>query len=63
MLEEFGHLVNECKIIYKSENVIMGGEFNISPDLWLDRKPQRSSHSVYNDSILHLCIITSAIDY
>lgn len=63
MLEKLGNLVNEWKVIYKSDNVIIGGDFNIAPDSWLDRKPQRSSHSVYNDIILNLCTLTNVVDY
>lgn len=41
MFKELSHLVNEWKVIYEIENVIMGGEFNISPDLWLAHKSGR----------------------
>jgi len=47
----------------KSVNVIMGGDFNIALDSWLDRKPQRSTQAVYNDTILNLCTKTNVVDY
>ncbi len=48
---------------YNAENVIMGGDFNIVPDPWLDRRPQRASHSVYNDTILNFCKTVNVVDY
>lgn len=40
MFEKLGNLVRKC------DN---GGDFNKAPGSWLDQKPQRSSHSVYNN--------------
>lgn len=43
--------------------MIIGGDFNIVPDLWLDRRPQRGSHYVYNDTLLNFCKTVNVVDY
>lgn len=42
-----GLLINEWKIIYDTEKVIVGGDFNIAPDSWLDRTPHRGQQPEY----------------
>ena len=48
---------------HTSDKVILGGDHNIAPDSWLDRKPHRYSQPVYNDTIMNLCTTTHTIDY
>ena len=56
-------LINEWKTTYSSDKVILGGDYNIAPDSWLDRKPHRYSQPVYTDTIQELCTTTNTIDY
>lgn len=37
MMLKLGLLINDQKTTYVTEKVIMGGDFNIAPDSWLDR--------------------------
>ncbi len=60
---KISQLINEWKITFTSDKVILGGDHNIAPDSWLDRIPHRNSQPVYSDTILTLCTTTHVIDY
>lgn len=55
--------INEWKITYNTDKVILGGNHNIAPDSWLDQIPHRNSQPIYNDTILSLRTKTHLIDY
>lgn len=63
MMASLGSLINNWKITYMTEKVVMGGDFNIAPDSWLDWKPQRGQRPEYDDISTYLCMSTHTVDY
>ena len=37
------------KVTYSTEKVIVGGDFNLVPDLWMDRLPPRGQSHCYEE--------------
>lgn len=46
--------LEEWKLLYMTDKIIIGGDFNVVPDEWLDRLPLRGHCHNFNDSIIHL---------
>lgn len=63
MMASLGSCINNWKITFMTEKVIIGGDFNIAPDSWLDRKPHRGQHPEYDDILTNLCMSTHTVDY
>lgn len=63
MMTKLDRLINNWKITYMTEKVIIGGDFNIAPHSWLDRRPQRGQQPEYDDIIKNLCTSTHTVDY
>lgn len=47
----------------RTDNIITGGDFNIAPNSWLDRKPPKGSQPDYNDIITNFCLSNNLGDY
>lgn len=52
MIIKLGLLINEWKISYDSGKVIVGGDYKIAPDSWLDRTPRRGQQPEYIDILV-----------
>jgi len=63
MLEKLGNLVTEWKAVYMTDKVVMGGDFNIAPNSWLDRLPPRGQQPENNEVLHNFCIETNTFDY
>lgn len=63
MLEKLGRLVNEWKAVHMTDKVVMGGDFNIAPNSWLDRLPPRGQQPENNEVLHNFCIETNTFDY
>uniref|UniRef100_A0A3Q2QH20 exodeoxyribonuclease III n=1 Tax=Fundulus heteroclitus TaxID=8078 RepID=A0A3Q2QH20_FUNHE len=51
------------RFTFMTEKVVMGGDFNIAPDSWLDHKPHRGQQPEYDDILTNLCTSTHTVDY
>lgn len=63
MMERLGILINSWIVTFMTEKVIIGGDFNIAPDSWLDHKPHRGQQPEYDDILTNLCMSTRTVDY
>ena len=63
LLDKLGDMVNEWKISYNCDKVVMGGDVNLAPCSWADRMPHRNAQPKYDDTFLNLCSKTNVIDY
>lgn len=51
MLEEITNSISELKGRYPTEYILMGGDWNMTPNEWHDRWPSRTSRPQYNNLI------------
>uniref|UniRef100_A0A3B4WDT5 exodeoxyribonuclease III n=1 Tax=Seriola lalandi dorsalis TaxID=1841481 RepID=A0A3B4WDT5_SERLL len=63
MMESLGSFIKNWEIKYMTDKVVLGGDFNIAPDSWLDRIPHRGQQPEYDDILTNLCISTHTVDY
>lgn len=56
-------LLTDCMKTYSTDKIIVGGEFNLVPHLWLDRQPPRARCHKYDDLIVELINRTNLVDY
>uniref|UniRef100_A0A3B3ST53 exodeoxyribonuclease III n=1 Tax=Paramormyrops kingsleyae TaxID=1676925 RepID=A0A3B3ST53_9TELE len=66
--DEAGHWIMVKLIVhwsntYGSTQVITGGDFNLAPNSWLDRQPQRGKQPEYDSIICDFCTATNMMDY
>lgn len=54
-LDELSSLIRDWKLSYNIDKIIIGGDFNITPCKWMDRKPQRGLQPHLNDTLQKLC--------
>lgn len=62
MMASLSSLINNWKVSFMTEKVVIGGDFNIAPDSWLDRKPHRGQQPVYDDILTNLCMSAHTVD-
>ena len=62
-METVGILINEWKTKFMTEKVILGGDFNIAPNSWMDRIPHGGPQPQFDDALSNLCSITNTVDY
>uniref|UniRef100_A0A3Q0S4P9 Endonuclease/exonuclease/phosphatase domain-containing protein n=1 Tax=Amphilophus citrinellus TaxID=61819 RepID=A0A3Q0S4P9_AMPCI len=48
---------------YSTNKIIVGGDFNLVPDLWLDRNPPKVKYHKYDDLLAELMNSANLIDY
>lgn len=63
MLEKLGRMVNEWKAAYLTDKIIIGGDFNIIPNSWMDKIPIKGQQPEINDILHNFCAITGTFDY
>ena len=52
----------EWKMLFSTNRVIIGGDFNLAPDLWLDRLPSKRHCHTFDETIAEL-ITNNLLDY
>ena len=62
LMLEVERMIQEWKITHMTENVIIGGDFNIAPDSWMDRFPHRGKQPLYDEVLKNLCHSLKVID-
>uniref|UniRef100_A0A1A8UUH3 exodeoxyribonuclease III n=1 Tax=Nothobranchius furzeri TaxID=105023 RepID=A0A1A8UUH3_NOTFU len=55
--------LQKWKLNYLSDRVVIGGDYNVAPDLFLDRLPSRATCHTYEDYILNLTTTNNLCDY
>uniref|UniRef100_A0A3Q2ZQW8 exodeoxyribonuclease III n=1 Tax=Kryptolebias marmoratus TaxID=37003 RepID=A0A3Q2ZQW8_KRYMA len=60
--EELGVMIKHWKLKYSTDQVILGGDFNVAPDGSIDRLPSRGQHHIYNDIFVNLISNTNLTD-
>lgn len=63
LVNELCKQINDLKISYSTDKIIVGGDFNLAPDLWLDRTPPRALCHKYDDLFITLKNNANLIDY
>uniref|UniRef100_A0AAX7SHF8 exodeoxyribonuclease III n=1 Tax=Astatotilapia calliptera TaxID=8154 RepID=A0AAX7SHF8_ASTCA len=63
MMSNLSKLIAKWSTTYGSTQVIIGGDFNLAPNSWLDRQPQRGNQPEHESIICDLCTTTNMIDY
>ena len=56
-------LLIDCMRTYSTDKIIVGGDFNLAPDLWLDRQPPKAQCHKYDDLIVDLINRANLVDY
>lgn len=55
--------LEEWKMLFSTDRVIIGGDFNLAPDLWLDRLPSKRHCHTFDETIVELTTKANLIDY
>lgn len=55
--------MTEWKAVHMTDKVVMGGDFNIAPNSWLDRLPPRGQQPENNEVLHNFRIETNTFDY
>lgn len=55
LLSEISEVIRGLKLTYSADNVILGGDFNMVQDDWLDRFPSKFNTHHYNPVLYHFC--------
>lgn len=63
LLSKISQLIGEWKLLHGTDNILMGGDFNIAPNSWLDRKPPKGLQPEYNDIINTFSVSNNLVDY
>uniref|UniRef100_A0AAZ1XGV7 exodeoxyribonuclease III n=1 Tax=Oreochromis aureus TaxID=47969 RepID=A0AAZ1XGV7_OREAU len=63
MMSNLSKLIANWSNTYGSTQVITGGDFNLAPNSWLDRQPQRGKQPEHDSIICDFCTTTNMIDY
>lgn len=62
LLSEIDNIIKEFKIRYPTSNVILGGDFNMVYNEWLDRSPTKFYNHQYNAHLSNFCNSLNLID-
>lgn len=62
MLEKISDVLFELKQQYHTSNILLGGDFNLVPNEWLDRSPPRHNVDQWNPIIFDFLNSNSLID-
>lgn len=55
LLSEINNCIKELRLAYPTDNVILGGDFNMVCDEWLDRCPTKFENHHYNPHLTNFC--------
>ncbi len=62
MLAEISDVITEYRNVYNTSLILLGGDFNMAPDDWLDRCPSKFNSNHYNTTLFDFCNTHSLID-
>lgn len=62
LLLQVSEAINQYKICYNTNLILLGGDLNIAPDDWLDRCPSKFTDHHFNTLFLEFCNTHSVID-
>ncbi len=62
LLSEISNLLFELKLLYPTDNVVIGGDFNLVMDETLDRYPPKFSNSHPNLQFINFCLDNNVVD-
>lgn len=51
LVEDISMIISETKVLYPTDNVLVGGDWNMVPDEWKDRWPPRLDKGRFNISV------------
>lgn len=63
LFSSLSRLIEEWKVTYTTDKIIMGGDFNLAPDLWLNRLPSRRQCHFYEEILVEFISQLSLTDY
>jgi len=59
---DLGERLKQWKMKYSTEQIIVGGDFNVAPDNSVDRIPSRGQHHLFDDIFINLVSNTNLTD-
>lgn len=62
LLETVSNVINGLKTNYPTEFILIGGDFNMTPDEYMDRQPSKCNISHINNIIHNFCLSNLLID-
>lgn len=62
LLQEISSVISDLKRSYPTENIVVGGDFNVVPDETYDRYPPKSTSSLLNPLVSKFCSNLKIID-
>lgn len=62
LLKDVSSLISDLKRVYPTDNIVVGGDFNIAPDETYDRHPPKSTTSQPNPLLSNFCTSLKLID-
>lgn len=62
LLETITNVISDLKTSYPTDYILIGGDFNMSPDEYMDRQPSKFDISHANSIIQHFCLSIGLID-
>uniref|UniRef100_A0A087XR38 Endonuclease/exonuclease/phosphatase domain-containing protein n=1 Tax=Poecilia formosa TaxID=48698 RepID=A0A087XR38_POEFO len=61
-MNQLGVMIKHWKLKYSTDQVILGGDFNVAPDGSIDRLPSGGQHHIFNDIFVNLISNTNLTD-
>lgn len=62
LLTSISEVITNLKTTYNTDFIVTGGDFNLTPDEWLDRLPSKYDSYCYNKWLMDLKQTNSLID-
>lgn len=62
LLSDINDIIKELKLTYPTDNVLLGGDFNMVCNEWLDRCPTKFVNHHYNPHLYNFCNLHNLID-
>lgn len=62
LLHQISEVINELQAKFPIDHIVVGGDFNLTPNEWLDRWPARLSREEKNPIIENVCYTNKLID-
>ncbi len=56
-------MIERRKGLYSTEKIVIGGDFNLAPDLWLDRLPPKGQSHNYDETMAEFTSQLNLVDY
>lgn len=63
LFSSLSRLIEGWKVIFKTDKIVIGGDFNLAPDRWLDRLPSRWQCHCYEEIISEFTSQLNLTDY